>query len=59
MTEKVMNILKTKFGEERLICWDCDEKMKVGDEVVSNWAVRGRYKIRHKKCYEALIVKAK
>ena len=57
MTERVVNMLKTKFGEERLICWDCGEKIKVGDEVVSNWAVRGRYKIRHKKCYEFLAFK--
>jgi len=59
MTEKVMNILKRRFGEERLICWDCGEKVKVGDEVVSTPAGRGRYKIRHKRCYLALIVKAK
>jgi hypothetical protein len=58
MTERVMNMLKTKFGEERLICWDCYEKIKVGDEVVSNCAARGRYKIRHKKYYEFLVVKA-
>ena len=42
MTERVMNMLKTKFGEDRLICWNCGDKIKVGDEVISSWAVRGK-----------------
>lgn len=57
MTERVMKILERKFGEERLRCWQCGQKIKVEDEVVSSPAVRGRYKIRHKKCHDALIVK--
>jgi len=56
MTKRVMNILE-KFGEERLRCWECNKRIKVGDEVVSNPAVRGKYKIRHKKCYNGLVVK--
>jgi len=33
------------------------ERIKVGDEVPSKHAIRGRYKIYHKECYKALIVK--
>ena len=57
MTEKVMKILEAKFGGERLKCWICGERIKVGDKVISKHAVRGRYKICHKECYKTLITK--
>jgi len=57
MTEKVLKILEGKFGGERLRCWVCGERIKVGNKVLSKHAVRGRYKICHKECYKTLIVK--